>query len=254
MNQLELKEFLDEQADRFNRPAFLELDPLSIPHRYTKREDREISGFLAATLAWGQRTTILRNMLLLMQRMDESPYTFVADASEKELNALLPFVHRTFNGTDLLFFLRALRRLYREGGLERFFVPAPGEGNLWRGIVNFRHAFLAEPHEPRSEKHLANPGAGSAAKRIHMFLRWMVRKDDRGVDLGLWTQIPAALLSCPLDVHSGRVARQLGLLNRKQNDATAVLELDGNLRALDPLDPVRYDFALFGISALKDLS
>lgn len=247
MNREQLKEFLDENVLRYNQPSFLDKDPLSIPHLFSQREDQEISGFLAATLAWGQRTTILKNAKNLMERMDHAPAAFVREASVAEIRAMAPFVHRTFNHTDLEFFLLALQHLLRQAPLESYFY-APGEPNLWNGIERFRKAFLAVPHASRSEKHLASPEKGSSAKRMHMFLRWMVRRN--GVDLGIWTNLSPAQLSCPLDVHSGRVARELGLLTRKQNDARAVLELDQELRTLDPLDPVKYDFALFGLSAL----
>lgn len=247
MNREQLKDFLDEQVLRYNQPSFLEKDPLSIPHLFTSQEDREISGFLAATLAWGQRTTILKNAKNLMASMDFAPAEFVRGATAKEIRSMQPFVHRTFNHTDLEFFLLALQKLIKQAPLESYF-SSPAEPNLWNGIERFRAEFLTVSHEKRSEKHLASPASGSSAKRLHMFLRWMVRRT--GVDLGIWTSISPAQLSCPLDVHSGRVARELGLLTRKQNDARAVLELDQELRTLDATDPVKYDFALFGLSAL----
>jgi len=247
-----LKAFLDEKVEFYNRPEFIISDPLLVPHRYTQKEDIEIAGFLSATIAWGNRVSILKNGLRLMEMMDDSPYKFVLGAGEKELKTLNKFVHRTFNDTDCLFFVEALRNIYlNHGGLEASFSKGLTKSNkdkdVFPAIMHFRTTFLSAPHLERSVKHIANPAAGSTAKRINMFLRWMVRKDDKGVDFGIWNSISPSQLCCPLDVHSGRSARQLGLLSRKQNDWKAVMELTENLRQFDAEDPVKYDYALFGM-------
>lgn len=245
-----LKAFLDEKVEFYNRPEFIISDPVSVPHRYTQKEDIEIAGFLSATIAWGNRVSILKNGLRLMQLMDDCPFQFVMGAGEKELSQLNSFVHRTFNDTDCLFFVEALRNVYlNHGGLEVAFSNGltKSDKDILPAIMHFRTAFLSAPHPERSIKHIANPAAGSTAKRINMFLRWMVRKDDKGVDFGIWNSLSPSQLCCPLDVHSGRSARQLGLLSRKQNDWKAVVELTENLRQFDAEDPVKYDYALFGM-------
>lgn len=242
--------FLDKQCKRFNRPEFIESDPVSIPHLFSGKEDIEISGFLAATIAWGQRVCIVRNARRLLALMDNSPYSFILHAKPSDLREVQGFVHRTFNGDDLLFFIEALRNIYTEhGGLEAVFTEGfhNGEQSAYRAINHFREIFLGTEHLKRSEKHIAYPGGGSSAKRINMYLRWMVRRDEQGVDFGLWKEISPAALCCPLDVHSGTTARKLGLLIRKQNDWKSVEELTANLRKFDPEDPVKYDFALFGL-------
>ncbi len=249
MNVTELRVFLDQKANIYNRPDFIESDPISIPHRYSRKEDIEISGFLSAIISWGNRTTILNNARRLMMLMDDQPYLFIRDAGERDLAMFRNFVHRTFNESDLLFFIDSLRNIYHTlGDLESAFADGlkGGEKDVFNAIMHFRSVFLSVMHLPRSEKHLANPSKGSTAKRINMFLRWMVREDNNGVDFGIWQRILPSQLCCPLDVHSGRVARELGLLTREQNDWKAVVELTENLRAFDPNDPVRYDFALFG--------
>ncbi len=237
----------------YNTPEFVATDPVSIPHGYTRKEDREVAGFLAATLAWGQRVTILRNCQKLLQPMDGAPYEFVLHASTAELRPFHSFVHRTFNGQDAVCFLLALRHVYRHhGGLEQIFSPLPNDvPDSGSHITRARNRFFEIAHPARSEKHFANPARGSAAKRINMFLRWMVRHDEQGVDFGLWKNFPTHQLICPLDVHSGRVARKLGLLSRKQDDWTAAVELTQNLRRIDPIDPVRFDIALFGLGVFE---
>ncbi|HNY02878.1 MAG TPA: TIGR02757 family protein [Bacteroidales bacterium] len=241
-----LYEILEAGYDRFNQPGFIPLDPISIPHRFSKKEDIEIAGFLTATLSWGNRRSILNSASRLLDLMENAPHDFVMQAGDRERARVIRFYHRTFNGDDALFFLSALTGIYREyGGLEPLFSVAAERG-MKEAIAHFRRCFLAGEHLARSEKHLPDPEKGSAAKRLNMFLRWMVRDDGRGVDFGLWKSIPAAVLLCPLDVHSGRVARSLGLLSRRQNDWKAVEELTGNLARFDPADPVKYDFALFG--------
>lgn len=243
----ELKAFMDEQADRFNHPSFITNDPIIIPHRYERKEDIEIAGFFAATLAWGNRKSIIKSGTTIMETMDDAPYDFVINAQKRELKKLATFVHRTFNGEDLVQFVLSLRHVYNTyGGMESLFTRG-FQTNAVQGIAHFRQAFFEVPHAARTTKHVSDPTSGSAAKRLHMFLRWMVRNDKRGVDFGLWKGISPAALSIPLDVHSGNIARQLGLLHRKQNDAKAVEELDASLRALDANDPVKYDFALFGL-------
>ena len=254
MNKAALKEFLDFKANYYEQPQFLEQDPIQIPHLFEKKEDIEISGFLIATLAWGNRISIIKSGKRIIELMDHDPFNFVVGHKEKDLNAFNSFVHRTFNGTDLHYFIRALQSIYlSHGGLEKVFSKIPDCSRLDRNIHEFRNSFFELEHKKRTEKHLADPLKGSAAKRINMFLRWMVRPAKRGVDFGLWKSITPKQLSCPLDVHSGNVARKLGLLQRHQNDQKAVLELDTVLRQLDPNDPVKYDFALFGLGVFEKL-
>jgi uncharacterized protein (TIGR02757 family) len=249
-NDDELRDFLDRKAAQYNSPDFIASDPIQVPHRFTQKEDIEISGFLVSTIAWGNRKSIIANATRMMALMGDAPYDFVMSHTPDDLKPLENFVHRTFNGQDLTTFIRALRNIYlNHGGLEKAFAADPE--NLQRGISTFRKIFFEIGHEPRTHRHVADPMRNSAAKRINMFLRWMVRNDNSGVDFGIWKSIGAANLSCPLDVHSGGVARRLGLLSRKQDDAKAVAELDAALRRFDPEDPVRYDFALFGLGAFE---
>lgn len=248
----ELKDFLNIKVAGYNTPDFIESDPISIPHRFTLKEDIEISGFLAATIAWGNRKSIIKNANRMICLMGGSPYDFVMGHKDPHLEPLQGFVHRTFNGTDFIGFIKGLEHIYRNyGGLEKVFTVHQEAGSLQPTISRFRELFFEAPHNERTQKHISNPFKGSSAKRINMFLRWLIRKDKAGVDFGLWKEIPASSLSCPLDVHSGRVARKLGLLKRKQNDAKAVAELDYALRLLDPADPVKYDFALFGLGVFE---
>ena len=248
----ELKEFLDEKVDFFNRPSFIELDPISIPHQFTEKHDIEIAGFLAATIAWGNRKMILRNANRIMELLDHSPYEFIMNSSDGELEVVGNFVHRTFNSTDLLYFLKALQHIYRnKGGLEFIFKTYHTIDSLQPAIHELHKIFFELPHEKRTQRHVSDPNKGSAAKKLNMYLRWMIRRDNNGVDFGIWDSISPSILSCPLDVHSGNVARKLGLLKRKQNDAKAVAELDGVLRRFDSDDPVKYDFALFGLGAIE---
>ncbi len=244
-----IAEQLDQAVERYNQPSFIADDPISIPHRFHLHQDIEIAGILSATIAWGKRSMILNNAGKLMERMDHAPYDFVRNAQEKELQALEGFVHRTFNTDDLLFFMEGLKRIYAQyDSLEAVFYNGyKEEGSIKAAIENFRNEMFAAPHMDRSRKHISSPARGSAAKRINMFLRWMVRKDNKGVDFGIWKNLPMSALMCPLDVHSGRVARHFGLLQRRQDDWKAVEELNQALRLLDPSDPVKYDFALFGI-------
>jgi len=246
----ELKEYLDQKYLYYNRPEFILDDPIQIPHSFSTKEDIEISSFLMATIAWGNRRSILKNGEKLMQLMSYSPYEFVQNYNGEKL----PFVHRTFNAEDLQFFLQALHNCYvKNGGLETLFELNEGEFGVKQRIINFRTKFLATSHPSRSEKHVSNPEKGSAAKRLNMFLRWMVRNDGRGVDFGIWKNISPAQLYLPLDVHTGNIARQLGILKRKQNDWTALEEVQKILIEFDANDPVKYDFALFGIGANHEL-
>lgn len=248
----ELKEFLDQRVDCYNRPGFIGLDPISIPHRFTVKEDIEIAGFLAATIAWGNRVAILRSAGRMMDIMGNAPYDFVINHRDDDLRGIGGCIHRTFNAEDFIYFIEALKYIYLEkGGMEAIFARHQTDSSLQPAIHEFGKIFFGLPHNPRTRRHVSDPFKGSAAKRINMFLRWMVRNDNRGVDFGLWHSVSPSLLSCPLDVHSGNVARRLGLLSRKQNDAKAVAELDATLRAMDPEDPVKYDFALFGLGVFE---
>ena len=247
----EIKTLLDDAVKRYNHVNFIADDPVQIPHRFTRKEDIEIAAFLSATIAWGQRKSIIKNGLRLMELLDNSPYDFLMDndfLSEKE-NEIRYFVHRTFNGYDCLFFLKSLQNIYRnQGGLEQVFKDGfQREGTVFGALTYFRNKFLETPHENRSRKHLSDVQANSSAKRLNMFLRWMVRSDENGVDFGLWKNIPMSALMLPLDVHTGNVSRNLGLLNRKQNDWRAVEEITEILRTFDADDPIKYDYALFGL-------
>lgn len=243
---------MDEKVLQYNRPDFIESDPIQIPHLFNKKEDIEISGFLTATIAWGNRKSIINNAKKMMEFMDHSPYDFVINHHEQDLEALLPFVHRTFNGTDFITFIKGLQHIYsKHQGLESVFSKENDQQSLQHAIHHFKTVFFEIDHLPRTQKHVSDPLKNSAAKRINMYLRWMVRNDQTGVDFGIWNKISPSQLSCPLDVHSGNVARKLGLLKRKQNDAKALQELDKNLKKLDSEDPVKYDFALFGLGVFE---
>lgn len=251
MNTSELKEFLDFKVEQYNEPEFIETDPVQIPHLFHKKEDIEIAGFLTATISWGNRKSILKNSHRLMELLDFSPHEFVLQHSKQDLEKLTSFVHRTFQAVDLIFFIKSLQNIYLNyNGLEGVFNTHSQPDSLQIAIHEFKKIFFSLPHQTRTEKHVSDPLRNSAAKRINMFLRWMVRREGE-VDFGLWKQLSPAQLSCPLDIHSGNVARKLELLQRKQNDAKAVLELDTALRNLDPEDPVKYDFALFGLGIFE---
>ncbi len=248
----ELKEFLDEKVELYNQPSFIKCDPISIPHQFTEKHDIEIAGFLAATIAWGNRKMILRNANRILELLDHSPYEFIMNSSDDELQEIGNFVHRTFNSTDLVYFLKALRHIYKnKGGLEAIFCTYQATDSLQPAIHELHKIFFEFPHEKRTERHVSDPYKGSSAKKLNMYLRWMIRKDNKGVDFGIWDTISPSILSCPLDVHSGKVARKLGLLRRKQNNAKAVEELDEVLRSFDSEDPVKYDFALFGLGVYE---
>ena len=252
LNASELKEFLDSKVEQYNNPKFIESDPIQIPHHFSLKEDIEIAGFLTATIAWGNRKSIINNANKLMELIDNSPYDFVVNHAETDLEKLHPFVHRTFNGLDCIQFIKSLRHIYKHHeGLEAVFAKYAEETSVQTSISKFKSTFFEIDHLKRTQKHISDPLKNSAAKRINMFLRWMVRNDNAGVDFGIWKTINSSQLSCPLDVHSGNVARKLGILTRKQNDAKALLELDTSLRKLDSTDPVKYDFALFGLGIFE---
>lgn len=254
-NKASIFELLEDRYQRYNTPSFIETDPIYVPHQYSQKEDIEISGFLTAVIAWGRRSSILQNANSLMERMDFAPYDFVRNSQGADKEQLTGFVHRTFNEVDCLALVDSLREVYTTaGGLEGIFSKGVSKQapDILGGIVSARKHLLDFPHFPRrTHKHVANPLSGSAAKRINMFLRWMVRTDGYGVDFGLWKQISPSQLICPLDVHSGNVARKLGLLTRKQNDWKAAVELTSNLRKFCPEDPVKYDFSLFGLGVFE---
>ena len=245
----EIKDLLDEKVKQYNTTDFIDTDPIQIPHRFTKKEDIEIIGLLVAIIAWGNRKMIIANGERLIDIMEGEPHLFILDYSSTHVTNS-KFVHRTFNTIDLDFICSALHRLYKfEKGLEHAFSPHSSLPGIKGRIVSFRDKLLATPHEYRSEKHLSNPMKNSAAKRINMFLRWMVRRDKNGVDFGIWKTINPADLYLPLDVHTGNVARKLNILTRKQNDWKALEDVMPHLRKMDPFDPVKYDFALFGLGA-----
>lgn len=247
-----LKEFLDAKVEKYNSPRFIESDPIQIPHRFQEKEDIEISAFLTATIAWGNRISIIKNASSLMDLLDQSPMDFIMNHNENDLKRFKYFVHRTFNAVDTVYFIKSLRNIYlNHQGLEAVMSKHVQAKTIQPGITALKKVFFELEHPLRTTKHISDPSKGSAAKRINMFLRWMVRSNAQQVDFGIWKSIPTSVLSCPLDVHSGNVARKLGLLERKQNDAKAVQELDYQLRSLDPMDPVKYDFALFGLGVFE---
>jgi len=253
----EIVSFLNQKVKEFNAPDFIQDDPISIPHLFTKKEDIEIAGFLAALLSWGQRKTILSKSKILLSLMDNQPYDFLISAEEKDFLPFNAFVHRTLNGNDTCHLINALSSLYQSGQtLESLFMLGYQHSkSVPEGITAIRSFILSFPKGTSGiQRHLSDPQSGSAAKRMCMFLRWMVRKDTNGVDFGIWKGISPSQLYCPLDIHSGRVGRLLGLLNRKQNDWKAVEELTTSLRLLDADDPVKYDFALFGIGVNEGFS
>ncbi len=250
----EIKELLDEKYFQFNNTAFIETDPISIPHQFSKKEDIEIAAFLVATIAWGQRISIINNGNKLMKLMNNEPHDFILNFSKRDAARFNSFVHRTFNTTDCIFFLNSLKSVYiNHGGLENVFSRnlSKNDPDIKQAITGFREVFLSTAHQSRSEKHISNPAAKSSAKRLCMYLRWMVRKDKHGVDFGIWKSINSAQLCLPLDVHTGNVSRKLGLLQRTQNDWQAVEEITSVLRSFDKKDPVKYDFSLFGLGAFE---
>lgn len=252
MTTSELKEFLNTKVEQYNNTTFIESDPIQIPHQFSKKEDIEIAGFLTATIAWGNRKSIINNANKMMQLIEQTPHDFVINHNQKDLDSLQRFVHRTFNGQDFSQFIKSLHHIYKNyQGLETLFAKHAQPDSMQHSIHHFKNVFFETPHQLRTQKHISDPLKNSAAKRINMFLRWMVRNDKNGVDFGIWKSLSPSQLSCPLDVHSGNVARKLGLLTRKQNDAKALHELDTALRQLDAKDPVKYDFALFGLGVFE---
>jgi uncharacterized protein (TIGR02757 family) len=251
----DLKDFLDKKVDAYNQPFFVKNDPICIPHSFTKKQDIEIAGFFAAIFAWGSRTTIINKSRELMQLMDNAPHDFCINHEDKDLERLLLFKHRTFTATDLLYFVSFFKAHYQKfSSLEYAFTMGmeKKDANVEKGLNEFYRYFFSLEHVPkRTLKHIASPQRKSACKRINMFLRWMVRQDKNGVDLGLWKRISPAQLVIPLDLHVARVARQFNLLERKTNDWEAALELTAAMKQLNPNDPCRYDFALFGLGVLE---
>jgi len=253
-NKKDIKLYLDTLNEKYNRPDFIKNDPISVPHRYESRQDIEIAGFLASTIAWGQRKTIVCNARRMADMMDDAPYQFVTQSQESDLNAVQGFVHRTFNDFDFKYFIRSLKNIYlNHGGLGEFFQSRYLHHKDMRPVISeFRKLFFESECLGRTTRHLSSIDKGSACKRLNMYLKWMVREDSNGVDFGIWKDIPSSALYLPLDVHAGNTSRALGLLGRKQNDWKAVEEVTGSLREFDPDDPVKYDFALFcaGIDGL----
>lgn len=244
-----IKQILEEKSLLYNSPDFIIGDPVSVPHLFSKKENIEVSGFLTATIAWGQRKAIISSAVDLIRRMEGDPHDFIINLREADLRVFRGFNHRTFMEEDCIYFIRALSHLYKDyGGISEIFRRSYREsGSVKSAIMEFRKLFLRWDPAPRTTKHFADPGSNSAAKRMNMFLRWMVRRDHRGVDFGIWNFLPMAGLFLPLDIHTGTIARSLGILKRKQNDWKAVEEVTAVLRKMDPRDPVRYDFALFGM-------
>ena len=252
MNTIELKEFLEEKCILYNNPKFIESDPIQIPHQFSVKEDIEIAAFLTAIIAWGNRKMIIKNASKMMDLLGNSPYDFVMNHKNHHVDSFENFVHRTFNYIDFQFFLKSLKNIYTHHiGLENVLSIQDTTQNYQTAIHHFKQLFFEIPHQQRTQKHISDPLKNSAAKRINMFLRWMVRNDKKGVDFGIWKTHNPANLSCPLDVHSGNVARKLNLLKRKQNDWKAVIELDKSLRNFDKNDPSKYDFALFGLGVFE---
>jgi len=258
MSDLNIKEFLDAKVQQYNQPAFIAADPISIPHQFTLKQDIEIMGFFAAILAWGQRKTIINKCRELISRMDNAPYDFILHHQEEDLKNLLGFKHRTFNDTDLLYFVEFFKFHYQHfDSLEDAFLIGQQESSIFtisQALDEFKSYFFSLPDYPlRTKKHISSPAQKSTCKRINMYLRWMVRQDLNGVDFGIWKRISTSDLICPCDVHVERVARKFGLITLPKVDWRTALELTQNLKALDPNDPVKYDFALFGLGVEREL-
>lgn len=255
---LSLKDFLDKKVEEFNTPNFIPADPISIPHRFTLKQDIEIMGFFASILAWGQRKTIINKCVELAARMDNAPFDFIINHQEEDLKQLLGFKHRTFNDTDLLYFVSFFKQHYqRFPSFEDAFLQEPfitGVNRVEQALNSFRAYFFSLPDYPtRTRKHISSPLQKSSCKRLNMFLRWMVRKDNAGVDFGIWNRLQPSDLICPCDVHVERVARKFNLIQSDKVNWKTAVELTENLRELDPLDPVKYDFALFGIGVVGEM-
>lgn len=254
MSLEEMRELLERLHDRYNNEEFIEADPISVPHSFANPVDKEVAGFLAATIAWGNRRAIVKSAHRMMRYMDNAPEDFVRNATEGDMEYLRSYVHRTFNGVDFQDFVRGLRYILTEwGSVGNYFETRYEEhGDLRLVLSDFRRDFFSVEHDSHSEKHLSSIDKGAACKRLCMYLRWFVRRDDRGVDFGLWQRIPMSALYMPLDIHTGRMGRNLGLLSRKQSDWKAVEELTASLRELCADDPVRYDYSLFGLGISGD--
>lgn len=252
-NLIKVKQILDQALELYNNQGFVENDPVSIPHRFTKKEDIEIAAFFAAMLAWGQRGQIIRKVNLLIEHMDNEPYQFINNASANELKVIKTFVYRTFNGDDAISFIKAIRNIYmNHQGQEALFTKYYQKtGTVKNAIQNFRRVFFDVPHGSHTEKHFASPEKGSACKRFNLFLKWMVRTSENGIDFGLWKQIAVSDLICPLDVHTAATSRELGLITTSQNNWRSAEELTNNLKLISPDDPVRYDVALFCLNLIK---
>lgn len=247
---------LESKYKKYNTIAFIENDPISIPHRFNKKQDIEIAGFFAATFAWGLRKTIINKSLELMELFDSAPYDFILNHKENDLKCFLNFKHRTFNSTDLLYFIHFFKEYYlKHESLEDIFIPTENRAlNIKSGLDNFYKYFISnEFYSQRTGKHVASPSKKSACKRINMFLRWMVRRDENGVDFGIWKNIKSNQLICPCDIHVEKVARKLQIISRKQVDWRMAVELTESLKKFDPDDPVKYDFALFGMGVNNEL-
>lgn len=247
-----LKKILEEKAEKYNNINFIKTDPIQIPHFFSKKNDIEIAGFLTSIISWGKRQIIIRNAKKLLELMDNSPYDFIMNYQNKDLLLLNKFKHRTTNFVDIKYFFYSLRNIYKKyNGLEKLFYIKKNEFNTINAILRFRKIFFSLDHEKRTEKHISNPINGSASKKLNMYLRWMIRKDKNKVDFGIWKKISQSKLSIPLDIHTGNVARKLGILNRKKNDIKSVIILDNIFRSFDKKDPVKYDFALFGLGVFE---
>lgn len=252
MSLPEIKAFLDEKTEKYNHPLFIETDPIQIPRQFSRKEDIEISAFLTALISWGNRTSIIKNALHLMRLMEFRPYEYITLATPSELNKLKAFTHRTFNGEDCIYLVRSLKNIYlKHGGLQKIIESGFQRDSTVKSALSGLYAAVFELPGERTRKHIANVERGASAKRLNMFLRWMVRNDKKGVDIGQWSSLPASKLMLPLDVHTGNVSRKLGILERKQNDWKAVEEVTLMLRKFDPTDPVKYDFALFGLGIFE---
>lgn len=254
MNPNDLKQFLEEKADLYNHPDFIENDPIRIPHRFSQKQDIEIAGFLTATISWGNRKAIIKSAEKMLAFMEHSPYDFILNFTEADLKPIIGSpLHRTFNGNDFAHFLLNLQRIYKENdSLEKLFLLNETETNFYHALHRFRNEFFKENLDHRSTKHISSTYKNASAKRLMMFLRWMVRKDNRGVDFGIWENISPKYLSIPLDVHTGNMSRKLNLIQRKQNDWKTVEEMDIVLRKFNAEDPAKYDFALFGLGVSGD--
>ena len=247
----EIKDLLEFKYIEYNKRSFIDFDPISIPYEFSKKEDIEIVSFLISTISWGNRKSIINSGKKLIKILGDSPYDFIMNYDEKKIKKI-NFVHRIFNSADLIFFLKSIQNIYKNcGGLESVFSKYKNEEFIFKNINNFRNIFFSIPHPLRTQKHISNPNKNSACKRLNMFLRWMIRK-DKNVDFGIWKNLSPSILSCPLDVHTANTARKLKLIDRKQNDIKALIELDNSLRKMDKNDPVKYDFALFGLGAFEN--